>query len=162
MSSLHEVNVRLYAFLDQHYHRAPHAGLLGRAPGQVWRERAAERPADALTDAALRTALTVHERRRVRQDSTLDVDGHPWELAAGFLAGHVVDVYRSLAEPDAAPWVEHEGKRLPLHPVDPVRNARRRRARRPAPPPKTTPFDPPGALLDRAVGRKPRHAKEEP
>ena len=49
MSSLHEVNVRLYAFLDQHYHRAPHAGLLGRAPGQVWRERAAERPADAMT-----------------------------------------------------------------------------------------------------------------
>jgi transposase InsO family protein len=53
MSSLHEVNVRLYAFLDQHYHRAPHAGLLGRAPGQVWRERAAERPANPLTDAAL-------------------------------------------------------------------------------------------------------------
>ena len=162
MSSLHEVNVRLYAFLDQHYHRAPHAGLLGRAPGQVWRERAAERPVDALDETALRTALTVHERRRVRQDSTLSVDGNAWELAAGFLAGHVVDVYRSLADPGGAPWVEHEGKRLPLHPVDPVRNARRKRARRPAPPQRTTPFDPPGALLDRAVGRKPRDPEEKP
>jgi transposase InsO family protein len=161
MSSLHEVNVRLYAFLDQHYHRAPHAGLLGRAPGQVWRERAGERPVDAMDDSALRTALTFDERRRVRKDSTLDFDGKVWELAAGFLAGHVVDVYHSMAEPHGAPWVEHEGKRLPLHPVDPVRNAHRKRARRPAPPPRTTPFDPPGALLDRALGRKSDIGKEK-
>lgn len=128
----------------------------------MWRERAAERPVNPLTDAALRAALTFRVRRRVRRDCTLDVDGNTWELAAGFLAGHVVDVYRSLAEPEGAPWVEHEGKRLPLHPVDPERNARRKRARRPTPPQKTTPFDPPGALLDRSVGRRPRHAKEKP
>ncbi|XXZ30880.1 hypothetical protein WME89_47420 [Sorangium sp. So ce321] len=28
---------------------------------------------------------------------------------------------------DEPPWVEHEGKRLVLHPVDPQRNARRKR-----------------------------------
>jgi putative transposase len=69
MSSLHEVNVRLYAFVDQHYHRAPHASLLGRAPDEVWRARAAERPDDALDDAAIREALTVRNRRRVRKPS---------------------------------------------------------------------------------------------
>jgi putative transposase len=71
MSSLHEVNVRLYAFVDQHYHRAPHASLMGRAPDDVWRARAAERPADALDDDAIQKALTVRHRRRVRKDSTL-------------------------------------------------------------------------------------------
>jgi putative transposase len=30
--SLHDVNVRLCAFVDSHYHRAPHAGLMGQTP----------------------------------------------------------------------------------------------------------------------------------
>ena len=36
LSSLHEVQVRLFAFVDQHYHNAPHAGLMGVCPGQVF------------------------------------------------------------------------------------------------------------------------------
>lgn len=160
MASLHEVNVRLYAFVDQHYHRAPHASLMGRAPAAVWRARATERPADALDDAALRAALTVRERRRVRKDSTLSLAGELWEVEAGFLAGRTVTVARSLAEPGRAPWVEHEDRHLALHRVNPVRNARRKRTPLPAAPPRTTPFDPPGALLDRAVGRAPRHQEE--
>ena len=154
LASLHDVNVRLYAYIDQHYHRAPHAGLLGRTPGLVWQERAAERPVDELDEAALRAALTVRVRRRVRRDSTLTLDGVPWEVDAGFLAGRVVTVARSLAEPESAPWVEHEDRRLVLHPVDPVGNGLRKRARLPEAAPASVPFDPPGALLDRAVGRR--------
>ena len=30
--SLHDINVRLWAFVGQHYHHAPHAGLLGKSP----------------------------------------------------------------------------------------------------------------------------------
>jgi len=159
LASLHEVNVRLYAFLDQHYHRAPHAGLMGRAPGMVWQERAAERPVDALDEATLCAALTVRVRRRVRKDSTLSLDGEPWEVEAGFLAGRVVTVARSLAELERSPWVEHEDRRIALHRVEPVRNALRPRARLPEAPPRTTPFDPPGALLERAVGRAPRRVE---
>ena len=29
LTSLHDLNVRLWAWLDEHYHRAPHAGLVG-------------------------------------------------------------------------------------------------------------------------------------
>ena len=36
LSTLHEVQLRLLAFLDKHYHRSPHAGLMGRAPASVW------------------------------------------------------------------------------------------------------------------------------
>jgi transposase InsO family protein len=152
MTSLHDVEVRLYAFLDEHYHRAPHASLMGRAPGSVFAAR--ERPADDLDEQKLRDALTVRERRRVRADTTVSVDGQDWELDQGFLAGRVVTVGRSLL--DGAPWVEHEGQRLPLHPVDPKANAQRRRPpRRPGAhdAPRATPFDPAGALLGRALGR---------
>ena len=154
LSTLDDVNARLRAFVDEHYHRAPHAGLMGRAPGLVWHQRAGERTADRLTEERLRQALTIRERRRVRRDSTLSFDGQTWELDAGFLAGRVVTVTHCLAEPDRAPWVEHENNHLPLHAVDPVANARRRRPRnQPTSSQPSVHFDPPGALLDQARNR---------
>ena len=82
--------------------------------------------------------------------------GTDWEVDNGFLAGRLVTVARCLVEMSEPPWIEHEGKKLPLHEVDPVRNFRRRRAPvRSAAPAARVPFDPPKALLDRAVGRAP-------
>jgi transposase InsO family protein len=153
MTSLHDVEVRIFAFLDQHYHVAPHGSLMGRTPAGVYAQ--GRRSPDTLDEQKLRDALTVHERRRVRADTTVSVDGKDWELDQGFLAGRVVTVGRSLL--DGQPWVEHEGQRLPLHPVDPKANARRKRPpRRPGEPDaeRMTPFDPAGALLDRATGRR--------
>jgi len=154
LSSLHDVEVRLYAFLDQHYHVAPHASHMGRAPGAVYAE--GKRAPDDLDEQKLRDALTVRERRRVRADTTVSVDGQDWEIDQGYLAGRVVTVGRSLL--DGEPWVEHEGQRLPLHPVDPKANAHRKRPpRRPGAPEEVkpvTPFDPAGALLDRATRRR--------
>lgn len=153
LSSLHDVEVRIYAFLDEHYHAAPHSSLMGKAPGAVF--AAGKRSADDLTEEKLRDALTVRERRRVRADTTVSVGGRDWELDQGYLAGRVITVGRSLLGGEA--WVEHEGKRLPLHLVDPKTNAHRKRpARRPGAPAATTstPFDPVGALLDRATGKR--------
>jgi putative transposase len=155
MATLHDVNVRLWAFLDEHYHRAPHGGLMGKAPGAVYAQRPAE--ADALDETALREALTVRQPRRVRRDTTVSVRGQDWELEQGFLAGRKVTVGYCLVEPTEAPWVEHEGKRYDLHLVDPIANAKRKRPpRRAAPASSDQPqpeFDPAGALLDQAVGR---------
>jgi transposase InsO family protein len=155
-SSLHDVNVRLWAFLDVHYHKAPHASLMGRSPETVF--SSVERPPDALDEAALREALTVRVRRRVRRDTTVSLRGHTWEVGLGFLARHVVTLGHCLVEPDSPPWLEHEGKRLPLHLVDPTRNARLKRPPlRPLPdnasPTGPVDFDPPGVLLDLATGR---------
>jgi hypothetical protein len=132
LGSLHDVDVRLYTFLDQHYHRAPHASLMGRAPGAVF--AAGERPPDDLDEQKLRDALTVRERRRVRADTTVSWDGQDWELDQGFLAGRVVTVGRSLLE--GAQWVDRACRstswipapaaprgRLPAH-VLPQRDAR--------------------------------------
>ena len=166
VASLHDVNVRLGAFLDQHYHGAPHGGLMGRAPGVVYAEgMGSERvPVDELK---LAEALTVRERRRVRRDTTVAVDGTDWELDQGFLAGRVVMVARCLLDLSTPPWVEHEGQRLALHPVDVHKNAQRtpRPPRRDGEPPRPTrhiPFDPPKALLDRATGHQPQSRTETP
>jgi transposase InsO family protein len=156
VTSLHDVNVRLWAWLDQHYHHAPHGSLFGQTPAQVY--HAAADLKERLSEEQLRDALTLHVRRRVRRDTTFDLAGRTWELDQGFLAGRVVTVGYSLYDPDAAPWVVHEQQRLAVHPVDPATNAHRPRpSRRPrlVPPPEArhVPFDPPGALLNRELGR---------
>jgi transposase InsO family protein len=160
LTSLHDVQVRLGAFLDQHYHHAPHAGLMGKTPASVWDESEADRRADPVGEDDLRRALTVRERRRVRRDTTVSVAGRAFQLDQGFLAGRVVTIARALIGDDP-PWVEHDNQRYPLRPVDPTANGKTPRRRAPAPPTPIVPFDPAGALLDRAAGRTPRHRKED-
>ena len=158
LTSLHDVQARLLAFLDEHYHRSPHGGLFGRTPAEVW-ATAATRPVDELQLAA---ALTTRTRRRVRKDGTLDVDGVPWQLDEGFLAGAIVTVAVDKTG-RTAPVVEHDDRRYVLRPVDAVAagKTRRKKSAPATPSAPTVPFDPPGALLDRAAGRKPRHRPEE-
>lgn len=156
-TSLHDVNVRLQAFVDE-YHRHAHAGLMGNTPDRVWGTR--QRDDQLVSEDDLRQALTARKRRRVRRDSTLAVDGIDFEVDGAFLAGRLVTVGVCLLDRPPAPWIEHGGKRFELHPVDPVRNAKRRRSEQS----ETTgsvPFDPAKALLDRDLGRTHhRHDKE--
>jgi transposase InsO family protein len=163
--SLHDINVRLWAYVGQHYHQSPHAGLLGRSPESVWDHGAARRRSDDLDEDKLRTALTVRERRRVRRDTTLSVDGDVYELDQGFLVGRIVTVAYCVLDDPIEPWVELDDKRLSLHRVDPEANATRKRPpRQPAgEPPQADPvhFEPADALLDRAVGRKPSLGEED-
>lgn len=158
MSSLHEVQARLLAFLDEHYHQAPHGGLLGKTPAEVW----AEARTRLVDEAELSAALTVRARRRVRKDGTVDISGMSWQLDQGFLAGCLVIVAVDTTGA-AAPVVEHDGRRYVLHPVDAVAAGKLRRTR-PVPTSDqttTVPFDPAGALLDRLAGRGPRHDTPE-
>jgi putative transposase len=157
VTSLHDLNVRLLAWVDEHYHAAPHAGLLGKAPAIAYEDGAAEQV--PLDDARLRDALTVHARRRVRRDNTVSVDGVDWQTDLGFLAGRVVTVARSLAEPQAPPWIEHERRPYPLQPLDPVANSRRRRPVVHRAGERTTDFDPPTDLVDAALGRRGRRSR---
>lgn len=157
LTSLHDLNVRLWAWVDQHYHKSPHASLMGKTPGEVY--ASTPRRLDSIDEKKLREALTARVRRRVRRDTTVTVDGRDWELNQGFLAGRLVTVGHCLVAPNEPPWVEHEGKQFPLHPVDPIANARRKRPpRRPGADVTARPsvdFDPTRVLLDRAIGRAP-------
>ena len=131
LASLSDLNHLLRSYLERRYHVAPHAGLLGKTPAKLY----ANRPADegAVDEAALRIALTERTRRRVSKDNLVSVGGTLWELDQGYLAGQLVTLARSFVAPGEPPWVEHEGKRLRLHPVDPVHNARRKRPPRGGP-----------------------------
>lgn len=152
--SLHDVQVRLIAFLAQHYHVSPHASLMGKTPAEVY--ETAPRDAKPVTDAELGVALTVRGRRRVRTDGTVEVGGTTFETRAGFLAGRLVVVARSLLDVTSDPWIEYEDERYLLNRVDPEENARRKKH---GPTAKRTqrgldvPFDPAGALLDKLLGR---------
>ena len=158
MSSLHDVQARLLAWLDRHYLVAPHASLMGKSPSQVY--LAAERT--RISEQQLRDALTVEVKRRIGGDGTLSIGGTLFEAKQGFLAGVKVSVLRTLADPTAAPWVEYEGKRLELVPVDAVANGSKHRKMR-----KATgtgidalPFDPPTAYLNRRLGKVTKKAKK--
>lgn len=151
LASLDDINARLQAYLAEHYHCSPHGSLMGKSPEQIYLSK--DTAADSLDEKKIKEALTVRSRRRVRRDSTLSVDGVDYELSLGFLAGSVVTVGRAFSEPNLDPWVEHDGKKYPLHQVDPLKNAHRKReARRDlaaSAPPRD--FDPAGALLAQSV-----------
>lgn len=161
-ATLHDVNVRLWSWLGQHYHTAPHAGLMGRCPSAAW-EPAEKRAIDPIDDQRLRDAMTVRERRRVRRDTTLTIEGLEFELDQGFLAGQLITAAWCPLDEPLAPWAELHGKHFALHPVDRIANARRHRPpRRPDAPQTTrsTGFDPNRPLLEKAVGRDPARRGE--
>ena len=118
----------------------------------------AYRKLDAFDESRLRAALTVHERRRVRRDSTLAMDGDDWETDLHFLAGRLVTVSRCMVDPEEPPYIEHEKKRHLLHRVDPIKNASRPRSpsSHDAPHPARVAFDPARTMLDQQLGRTPR------
>jgi len=156
LASLHDVQVRIDAFVAEHYHAAPHGGLVGKTPAEVW-AAARCRPVD---EPALAAALLQHVRRRVRKDGTVEVAGETWQADQGFLAGRVITIAHDLVSA-AAPVALHDGHRYPLRPVDAVAASRTRRRRGESSPAASIPFDPAGALLDQAAGRRPRHRPEE-
>ena len=142
-----EVQQRLETFVEEHYHHVPHASLMGHSPLQAYGQ--GERTVLPVDQDTLAEALTTRQRRRVRNDTTLSIDGTLYELDQGYLAGQLVTVSTCLldgAHPD--PWVEHEGRRYRLTRCDPKRNSGRRRTRGAAPvaTPATVPFDPTALL----------------
>jgi putative transposase len=159
VGSLHDINVRLYAWVDEHYHVRPHGGLMGKTPAVVY--ESAPREVDVLDEARLRDALTVQARRRVRRDSTLSMHGQTWQTDLHFLGGRLVTVGHCLALPDEPPWIEHESKRFALAPVDPKANGARHRSASNLDAPHeaqveaASSFDPNRAFLDRSLGRRP-------
>ncbi|XXT86452.1 hypothetical protein WMF27_39365 [Sorangium sp. So ce281] len=135
---------------------------MGKSPAKLY----AQKPAGegAIEERALRAALTERSRRRVSSDNVISIDGEAWELDQGYLAGQLVTVAHCHVAPDATPWVEHEGKRLPLRLLDPAKNARRRRPPRGGPlaqgPSRPTDFAPTRALL-RAGSERPQASQPD-
>ena len=98
----------------------------------------------------------MRERRRVRRDTTITIEGEEFELEQGFLAGQLIMAAWCPLDNPLQPWAELHGKTYELHPVDAVANSRRKRPprRESAAIEHSKPdFDPNRTALDRAVGR---------
>jgi putative transposase len=147
VASLEDVNARLKAFLDKRYHVSPHAGLMGKSPLKIY----VTRDARVIDEQALRAAMTIRNRRRISNDNVLSFDGTSWEIDQTYMAGQTVTVASCFAMPGEAPWVEHEGKRLVLRPLDATKNGVGKRPARPGPcatkPTRVIEFHPMNALM---------------
>lgn len=137
--SLAEVQRRLDTFLERHYLSQPHASLMGDSPAFVW----ASRKTHLVSEQQLQQALTVRERRLVSRDGVVRLEGQLFEVRQSFLAGRRLVVCHCLVEglaPQA--WVEHDGQRYGLHPLDKQLNGATRRPPRSQPASLHTAFDP--------------------
>ncbi len=153
LGSLEALNLRLWSWLDRDYHRAPHSGLMGKTPAEVFRN---ERPdgRSPCGEEALSRAFVARDERRVKADSTLSFEGKLFEVDQRFLCGRTVEVCFSVLDGGEDPWIAYDGQRFELYPVDPRRNAHRQRTPADHSGDKTD-FDPTGAMLDEALGRSP-------
>jgi putative transposase len=137
--SLAEVQHRLDTFLERHYHSQPHASLMGDSPRMMW----ASRKTHLVSEEQLRTALTVRQQRLVSRDGVVSLEGQRYELRHSFLAGRRLRVCYCLVEGlSATAWVEHDGQRYELHPLDTRLNGSTRRLPRREPQAPSVPFDP--------------------
>lgn len=154
MTTLHDVQVRLLAWLDRHYHANPHGGLLGRSPADAMADHTGARA----SREQISEAFTARQRRLVRKDGTVPVGGVDWEVREGFLAGRRAIITRDLSEPTTPPRIEFEGRSYALERLDPIANSTRgRTAFTPRPGIDAAAFDPPGALLRAWTG----HVQDE-
>ena len=135
------LTLRLRHDLFQVYNHLPHESLDNDTPYQRW--QASTQPLrPAASESALHDAFIVEEHRTVSNDHCISFRGTFYEVPTG-LAGARITIQRALLEDDAL-YLTYRDKRIRLHPVDPVFNARGGRARK--------------AETDEPVGPPPKNA----
>jgi putative transposase len=127
IANLDDLNARLWAWLEQVYHRTPHGGLDGQTPLQRYQRDLAR--IRSLGPKALQLDALFHHRisRFVRKDSTVSYQGQRFEVPYE-LAGKTV---RLVVDPHAQRVLGVEGQDgQPLGtatPLDQIGNAQRAR-----------------------------------
>ncbi len=89
VTGLTDINVRLWAWLEQIYHRRPHEGIAGKTPLDRWREDLIHVRPLGLMAIRLDNIFCHRHERLVRKDGTVNWDGQRFEVVHG-LAGKKV------------------------------------------------------------------------
>lgn len=132
LNDLDDLNARLWAWIEQVYHRRPHGGLQGQTPLQRYQHDLPNLRTLGHKAAQLDELFHHRIRRKVRKDGTVSYQGRDFEVPYA-LSGQTVQL---VVDPQAETVVGVEddaGQSVgAATPLDPIANARRRR-RRPAP-----------------------------
>ena len=132
LRDLSDLNARLWAWIEQVYHRAPHSGLSGRTPLQRFQQDLPRLRTLGNLAARLDEVFYHRVERKVRKDATVSYQGQRFEVPYR-LSGHAV---RLVVDPHRGQVLRVEddnGESLgEATPLDAVANTHRRR-RKPQP-----------------------------
>lgn len=124
VTTLDELNLRLWSYLETEYHHRPHASLRGRTPLEVW-ESDAENIRWVADHGQLEQAFYGEVERLVRNDSTLQWRGICYEVPP-YLRRQKVRLRYSVLDTRRVSLLDAQVE-IPLRVVHPVANAHRSR-----------------------------------
>jgi len=159
VTTVEELNLRLWSYVEGEYHTHPHTSLAGKTPLEVW-ESGAEDIRWPLDPAALEPAFHAHVERLARSDSTVLWRGVYYEVPP-YLRGRKVRLRYSLLDPSRISLIDSNVE-IPIHPVNPRANAHRSRNTEAPPAPEAKPptgLNAPELVLQNFL--KPSSSKEE-
>jgi len=149
VTTLDELNLRLWSYVEGEYHHRAHSSLAGRTPLEAWEAGAAD--IRWVSDPAwLEAAFHAHIERKARNDSTVLWRGVSYEVPS-YLRGRTVRLRYSLLDPGRVSVLDGSTE-IPLRPVDTIANAHRSRDVAPPPPPSPKPstgLNAPDLMLNR-------------
>jgi hypothetical protein len=109
-ASLDALNRRLWAWVEGEYHHAPHRGLDGKTPFDVWAMCSGDVRVPG-PELDLREMFLFEQKRKVRADRTVSLNGTTYEVDAS-LVGETVALRYSPAKPGAPVDVWHRGRKI--------------------------------------------------
>jgi putative transposase len=121
---LEDLNARLWAWLEQVYHRTPHAGLAGQTPLARYQQ---DLPRIRTLAARLDELFCHRLGRKVRNDATVSYQGERFEVPYELAGQRVVLVIDPHTEQVRGVEDEHGQPLGAATPLDPVANVHRRR-----------------------------------
>jgi putative transposase len=162
VTTLDELNLRLWSYVETEYHCKPHGSLSGKSPLEVWESDAAD--IRWITDhSQLEQAFHGEADRLARNDSTVQWRGAFYEVPP-YLRGRTVRLRYSLLRTSRVSVLDANVE-IPLRAVDPIGNAHRHRnASRPetiAEKPNTG-LNAPDLILENMICPNPSSTEEKP
>ena len=155
VTTVEELNLRLWSYVEAEYHTRPHASLSGKTPLEVW-ETDSDQIRWVSDHSELEAAFYGEVERMARHDSTVQWRGIHYEIPP-HLRRQKIRLRYSLLDPQRVSVIEANVE-TPVRVVQPVDNAHRSRAPQlsaPAAPEKpSTGLNAPELLLDHLTGRQ--------
>ncbi|MBP1598611.1 MAG: hypothetical protein H6Q05_3988 [Acidobacteria bacterium] len=162
VTTLDELNARLWTYVEGEYHNHGHSSLSGQTPLQVWEAGAGD--IRWVSDPSwLEAAFHAHIERKARNDSTILWRGVSYEVPP-YLRGRTVRLRYSLLEPGRVSVLDGPVE-IPLRPVNTIANAHRSRDIAPPAtqdPKPSTGLNAPDLILDSFLRPQAPDSKKDP